>query len=125
MGDRDDKLVFNSVRKNRFIPKRWVKTPHRHSLITIGPIFGSKNVPKTFSRYVSPVLDVNTYKFYKMKNGWSIAIPIHMPDNTIKAIFNLIEKFGPSGAGYVRVGDVLVPYFLSPSNRMLLTNAAH
>jgi hypothetical protein len=80
-------------------------------------------VPIGFARYVSPVLDPYEYEFYRVA-GWRVAVPRTIPGMRVRDLLYRIYYHGPQAAGYVRVGDVLVPAILPTGDRMTLAQTA-
>jgi len=80
-------------------------------------------VPVGFARYVSPLIDPYDYEFYRVA-GWRVAVPRTIPGNRVRDLLYRIFYFGPQSAGYVRLGDTLVPAILEPGDRMTLSQTA-
>lgn len=80
-------------------------------------------VPVGFARYVSPLADPLDYEYYRL-SGWRVAVPRAMPGERVRDLLYRIYHWGPSSAGYVRLGDALVPAILSPGDRMTVSQAA-
>lgn len=75
--------------------------------------------PIGFARYVSPIIDPADYTFYLM-SGWRVAVPRTVPGPDVRALLRRIYQYGPSSAGYARLGDTLVPAMLGPGDRQTL-----
>jgi hypothetical protein len=80
-------------------------------------------VPIGFARYVSPVPDPADYEYWRIA-GWRVAIPRSTPSQRVKQLLYRIFKHGPQSAGYVRMGDTLVPAILETGDRMSLAQTA-
>jgi hypothetical protein len=80
-------------------------------------------VPIGFARYVSPVIDVSDYEYYRVA-GWRVAIPRTVPGERVKELLQRIFYYGPQSAGYVRQGDTLIPAVLDPGDRASLAQSA-
>lgn len=76
-------------------------------------------VPLGFARYVSPVIDPLDYTLYRIA-GWRVAIPRAIPGPRVRDLLYRIFYFGPQSAGFVRMGDTLVPAILESGDRMTL-----
>ncbi len=83
------------------------------------PYRDPRYVPIGFARYVSPVLNPADYAFYRIA-AWRVAIVRTMCSPQVRAILNRIVQYGPQSAGYVRIGDTLVPAVLTPGDRQTL-----
>jgi hypothetical protein len=83
----------------------------------------SRHVPIGFAPYVSPVINPAAYDFYRQA-GWRVAIPHETPSHLVKGILSRIFSHGPQSAGYVRLGDTLVPAILGPGDRAALAGVA-
>lgn len=73
-----------------------------------------------FARYQSPSADTSGYRFRRL-GVWRVAI---RPGEDAARVLGAIAEAGPQRAGYVRVGDTLVPRWLSPGERMALASRA-
>ncbi len=80
-------------------------------------------VPVGFARYVSPVVDPYDYEFYRVA-GWRVAVPRTITGVRVRDLLYRIYIYGPSSAGYVRIGDTMVPAILSSGDRMILGQTA-
>jgi hypothetical protein len=80
-------------------------------------------VPIGYARYVAPVVDLNDYEYYRLA-GWRIAVPRAIPGERVRDLLERVFYFGPSSAGYVRMGSDLVPAILDPGDRMTLAQSA-
>lgn len=83
------------------------------------PYRDPRYVPIGFARYVSPVLNPADYAFYRIA-AWRVAVVRTMCSPQVRAILNRIVQYGPQSAGYVRIGDTLVPSVLTPGDRQTL-----
>ncbi len=92
-----------SGREDRFHSTRGA-APH------IQPGFGS----------FRPTLDDVSAFLVVESGGWRVAVP---PASAPAAVVRQIAAHGPAWAGYVRVGDTLVPAALGPGERALLAQA--
>ena len=80
-------------------------------------------VPIGFARYASPVIDPAKWEYYRVA-GWRVAVPRSVPSFRTRDLLYRIFYFGPASAGYVRLGDTLVPAILEPGDRMILAQSA-
>jgi len=80
-------------------------------------------VPVGFARYVSPLIDPYDYEYYRIA-GWRVAVPRSIPGDRVRDLLYRIFYYGPQSAGYVRLGDTLVPAILSTGDRMTLSQTA-
>jgi hypothetical protein len=62
------------------------------------------------------------YKFFRFA-GWRVAIPAHAVPR-VQSILRQIYLWGPSAAGFARIGDTLVPEELGPGDRAALAGAS-
>jgi hypothetical protein len=69
------------------------------------------------------VINPLDYEFYRVA-GWRVAVPRITPGLRVKDIVSRIFYYGPQSAGYVRVGDTLVPAMLGVGDRQALAQAA-
>jgi hypothetical protein len=76
-----------------------------------------------FGRYLSPVVDANDYEYFRVA-GWRVAVPRSTPGIRTKDLLSRIYNYGPQSAGYVRLGDTLVPAILGPGDRATLAGTA-
>lgn len=79
-------------------------------------------VPVRFARFVAPVVDPADYDYYTVA-GWRVAVPRTTPGGRTKLLLDRIYNHGPAAAGYVRLGDTLVPALLEPGDRAALAQA--
>lgn len=80
-------------------------------------------VPVGFARYVSPVPDPLDYEYYRVA-GWRVAVPRATPGSRVRDLVVRIFRHGPQSAGYVRMGDTLVPAILETGDRMSMAQTA-
>jgi hypothetical protein len=104
------RMVVGGVTPSREDEHRFVSVPGRY-------------VPVGYARYVSPVLDPNDYEYYHV-DGWRVAVPRSIPGMRVRDLLYRIHNFGPQSAGYVRLGDTLVPAILSTGDRATLGESA-
>jgi hypothetical protein len=78
-----------------------------------------RHTPIGFGRYVDPTLDPSDYQFYHL-SGWRVAIPRTVSGPDVRATLLRIYQYGPSSAGYARLGDTIVPAILGPGDRQTL-----
>jgi hypothetical protein len=81
------------------------------------------HIPIGFARYKSPTLNISEYTHWRA-GEWRVAIRRNMSDAAANQLIARIMAHGPQSAGYMRIGDNLVPEFLSPSDRAALAGAA-
>jgi len=96
----------------------------RMSFYDIGPSMELEGVqgmyvPIGYARYVSPVLNPYEYEYFRVA-GWRIAVPRTIPGLRVRDLLDRIFYYGPQSAGYMRLGDTLVPATLEPGDRMTL-----
>ena len=72
-----------------------------------------------YARYNSASVNPHDYSFYRIA-GWRVAIPRSAPGPQVRAVVSRIFEHGPQAAGYVRLGDTLVPARLGPGDRATL-----
>ena len=94
--------------------------PSREDETRLGRIPG-RHVPIGFARYVSSGVNPYDYGYYLVA-GWRVAVPRGTPD--VRGLLWRILYQGPQAAGYVRLGDTLVPAILGPGDRMTLSESA-
>lgn len=87
------------------------------------PPVAGRAVPVGFARYVSPVINLGDYQFRRMA-AWRVAIPRALPELRVQDLLSRIWDYGPANAGYVRIGETLVPATLDPGSRAALSGAA-
>lgn len=104
------RMVTASVTPSREDVQRFVSVPGRY-------------VPIGFGRYNSPVIDPVDYEYYRI-SGWRVAVPRSTPGERVRELLHRIYHFGPQSAGYVRMGDTLVPAILGPGDRETLAGSA-
>jgi hypothetical protein len=80
-------------------------------------------VPVGFARYVPPLIDPYDYEYYRV-TGWRVAVPRSIPGDRVRELLWRIFHYGPQSAGYVRLGDTLVPAILEGGDRMTLAETA-
>ena len=142
--DRDTRSMQYATNKaagrERMVP--WTPGGHRNNAwgggmrrMTVGGVSPSRQdehrfvsvpgryVPIGFARYVSPVVDPNDYEFYRVA-GWRVAVPRTIPGTRVRDLLYRIFYYGPQSAGYVRLGDTLVPAILESGDRMTLSETA-
>lgn len=81
--------------------------------------YAPRHVPIGFGRYTPPTVDPGDYRFYRSA-GWRVAVPRETAPPTVRALLHRIYHYGPGAAGYVRMGDTLVPAILGPGDRQTL-----
>lgn len=96
--------------------------PAREDELRAGAVPG-RYVPIGFARYVAPLVDPSDYEFYRVA-GWRVAVPRTTSGLRVKELLYRIFYYGPQSAGYVRLGDSLVPAILSPGDRMTIAQSA-
>lgn len=90
-----------------------------------------REVPIGFARWESPAIDPAGFAWGSL-GGWRVAVPRPPgPDPgdvatraRFAAVFARLAAGGPAAAGYVRVGDALVPAALTPGERATLAYSA-
>ena len=83
-----------------------------------------KSLPIGFAEYVDTTITPLNYNFYFI-SGWRVIIPRVIPTNQVNNILNTIQYKGPRAAGFVRIGDSLVPAMLSAGERMALAQTTN
>ena len=86
------------------------------------PPVAGRAVPVGFARYVSPVINLGDYQFRRVA-AWRVAIPRALPELRVQYVLQKIWTYGPAAAGYVRIGDTMVPAYLDPGSRAALSGA--
>jgi len=94
--------------------------PSREDETRLASIPG-RYVPIGFARYVSSGVNPYDYGYYHVA-GWRVAVPHDEAD--VRDLLRRIFYQGPQAAGYVRLGDTLVPAILGPGDRMTLSESA-
>ena len=77
-------------------------------------------VPVAFARYTTPVIDLNEYQMAQIA-AWRVAVPRALPPVRQQQLLWKIWQEGPAAAGYVRIGETLVPAALGPGSRSALS----
>lgn len=90
-----------------------------HRFITVP----GRYVPVGFARYVPPLIDPYDYEYFRVA-GWRVAVPRVIPGFRVRDLLYRIFYYGPQSAGYVRLGDTLVPAILDTGDRMTLSQTA-
>ena len=75
-----------------------------------------------YARYNSAAINLHDYTYYRTA-GWRVAIPRAAPSFQVRGLLARIFEHGPQAAGYVRLGDTLVPAELGPGDRAALAGA--
>ncbi len=83
----------------------------------------ARYVPIGFARYENPNVDPADYAYYLM-SGWRVAVPRTLPGPAVRALLARIYQYGPSSAGYARLGDTIVPAILGPGDRQTLAQSS-
>lgn len=104
------RVVDGAVGPSREDEQRYVAIPGRY-------------VPIGYARYVPPMVNPYDYKYYRVA-GWRVAVPRTIPDNRVRDLLYRIYYTGPQSAGYVRMGDTLVPAILETGDRMTISQAS-
>jgi len=104
------RMTTTHIRPSREDESRYISVPGRY-------------VPIGFARYVAPVIQPTDYEYYRIA-GWRVAVPRSVPGERVKDLLYRIFYYGPQSAGYVRLGDTLVPAVLGPGDRMTLAGSA-
>ena len=84
--------------------------------------YAPRYVPIGFGRYKSPLVDPDDYT-YHLLSGWRVAVPRTVPGPAVRALLLRLYQYGPQSAGYVRLGDTLVPALLGPGDRQTLAES--
>ncbi len=84
----------------------------------------TRTVPIGFAKYKSPIVNPLMYNFYHIA-GWRVAVPRALDSLRTNLLLQRMYRYGPESAGYVRLGDTLVPAILSTGDRMSLTQSAY
>jgi hypothetical protein len=116
-GDRDRawggalrRMTVGGVSPSREDERRFISVPGRY-------------VPIGFARYVSPLVDPYDYEYYRVA-GWRVAVPRMIPGWRVRDLLHRIFYWGPQSAGYVRLGDTMVPAILDSGDRMTIGETA-
>lgn len=81
------------------------------------------HLPFGFAGYKSLAPPVDNYVF-RRAGQWRIAVPGSMGPGTVNLLVAKVMAQGPQAAGYVRIGDTLVPDSLGPGARAALLGAS-
>jgi len=84
---------------------------------------GARAAPVAFARYASPVIDLNDYEM-RRAGAWRVALPRALPPLHKQETLKTIYIHGPARAGYVAIGETLVPGSLGPGARKALSDMA-
>jgi hypothetical protein len=78
-----------------------------------------------FARRAARGVDPAHYSLHRVAR-WRVAVPraIAGHPGALRTLLWRIYRFGPQPAGFVRVGDTLVPAALGPGDRLTLAQAA-
>ena len=82
-----------------------------------------RDVPIGYARYAPPGVNLHDYKYHRVA-GWQVAVPRGAGGARVEEILYRIFHYGPQSAGYVRLGDTLVPASLDPGDRATLAGTA-
>lgn len=80
-------------------------------------------VPVGYARYTSPLVDPADYAYYRL-GAWRVAIPHAVQACAVRGLLDTVWQRGPQGAGFVAIGDTLVPAILGPGDRFALAESA-
>jgi hypothetical protein len=80
-------------------------------------------MPLGYAAYVDPTANPYDYVYYNVA-GWRVAVPRETHPSDLQAMLLSISTLGPSGAGFIRLGDTLVPSYLGTGDRMLLSQTS-
>jgi hypothetical protein len=80
-------------------------------------------VPVGFARYEQSQIDPLDFEYYRVA-AWRVAVPRTLSGPKVAALLQRIFFYGPQSAGYVRMGDTMVPAILEPGDRMTLAESA-
>jgi hypothetical protein len=132
--DRDTQMLLNACTKGagREVLARAVR--HRNlgggdlrRLVSggVGPHREDESLhaPIGFARYEDPTADPADYLYYHLADGRRVAIPRVTPSADANNLIQKIYHWGPQSAGYVRLGDTLVPAVLGPGDRRTLAGS--
>jgi hypothetical protein len=143
-GDRDDRALRSATRRAAGREHLTPGTPGGHRdrawggalrRMTVGGVTPSREdehrlltvpgryVPVGFARYVAPLVDPYDYEYYRLA-GWRVAVPRTIPGTRVRDLLYRIYYYGPQSAGYVRLGDTMVPAILDTGDRMTLGETA-
>jgi hypothetical protein len=142
--DRDSRMMYYASRKGvgreRMLPQTpggspsrvWGGALRRMEVGGVTPSWEDEHrfisvpgryVPVGFARYVPPLIDPSDYEYYRVA-GWRVAVPRIIPGWRVRDLIYRIFYYGPQSAGYVRLGDTLVPAILDTGDRMTLSQTA-
>ena len=77
-------------------------------------------VPIDFAAFVAPDVNTDDFTFYRIPGG-RLAISRWTTPEELGTIASLIQARGPAAAHYVRVHDTVMPMWLNPESRQLLS----
>jgi hypothetical protein len=81
------------------------------------------HIPIEFARYKPMSLNIGNY-VYRYAGRWRVAILRSLGPARANQLIARILAHGPQAAGYVRMGDTLVPDSMSASDRAALSSSA-
>lgn len=109
-GGATRRMVSTVIGPSRQDEAKYVSVPGRY-------------VPVGFDRYKQDTIDPLSYSYFRVA-AWRVAVPNTVPGPKVAALLSRIFFYGPQSAGYVRMGDTLVPAILGPGDRMTLAESA-
>jgi len=102
--DRDSHALMHACTKS--IGHK-IMTPIHHKNILGGGLCrittGEIRPQREDVSYYNPIMN------YVYLAGWRIAIPQIISDSTIRALLYRIYQYGPGAAGYIQLGNTLIP----------------
>lgn len=137
---RDDRALVSSCARGAGIARHapthsggayaWGGAISRVSEVTLAPsrddesvsIHGS-HIPIGFAKYKPLGLKISDYH-YRRAGQWRVAVRQAWSGPYVDSLIARIMKHGPQAAGYVRMGDTLVPDYFEPSDRAALAWSA-
>ena len=79
-----------------------------------------ESVPIDFAKFVAPDINTDDFMFYDIPGG-RVAVMRWTTPGELANIMKMIQAHGPASIHYVRVHDTVMPNWLGPQNRQLLS----
>lgn len=82
-----------------------------------------ESIPIDFAKFVAPDINTDDFMFYDIPGG-RVAVMKWTTPGELSDIMRMIQAKGPASIHYVRVHDTVMPNWLGPQNRQLLSEVA-
>lgn len=79
-----------------------------------------QSVPIGFAKFVAPDINTDDFMFYDIPGG-RVAVMKWTTPGELENIMKMIQAKGPASIHYVRVHDTVMPNWLSPQNKQLIS----